>query len=339
MAPRDSTAATPWRRTPLVHSAKLSKEAGCKIHLKLENLQPSGSFKSRGIGNYLLSHLASLATPADRDKVHFYSSSGGNAGLACVHAAVALGAPATIVVPMSTSEYMVGKIRDAGAVQVVQFGASWYEADAYLQDTVVGDARRRGEVPVYVPPFDAREIWEGNATVVHEVVDELGCEPDVLVCSVGGGGLFCGVVMGRDGVCKGATVLAVETQGADSLALSLREGRLATLPAITSIATSLGARTVAEQAYAYAKGAGVKNVVLTDREAMEGCVRFADDERIMVETACGVCLALCYGGRLKEVLPELTGDSNVVIVVCGGSNITEAMLHSWAESVKQPVAA
>ncbi|KAF9700389.1 hypothetical protein EKO04_001679 [Ascochyta lentis] len=326
----------PWRRTPLIHSTKLSKEAGCQIYLKLENLQPSGSFKSRGVGNYLLSHLASLTNQDEREKIHFYSSSGGNAGLACVHAAVALGSPATIVVPMSTSAYMMQKIRDAGAAEVIQQGASWYEADAYLRDTVVLDAQRRGEKPVYVPPFDAREIWEGNSTLVGEVIEDLGQAPHVLVCSVGGGGLFSGIVMGREEKCKGTTVLAVETEGADSLALSLREGKLSTLPAITSIATSLGARTVAKQAYEYAKSEGVKSVVLTDREAMEGCVRFADDERIMVETACGVSLALCYGGRLKEALPKLTDESKVVIVVCGGSNITEAMLHTWAETLKQP---
>ncbi|KAJ8109163.1 hypothetical protein OPT61_g7661 [Boeremia exigua] len=145
--------------------------------------------------------------------------------------------------------------------------------------------------------------------------------------------------MGRDEVGEKAEkmrVLAVETEGADSLNLSLREGRLSTLPAITSIATTLGARTVAERAYEYAKGDAVKSVVLTDREAMEGCVKFANDERIMVEASCGVSLALCYGGRLRKVLPELTEESKVVIVVCGGKNITAGMLQAWEEELKLP---
>lgn len=124
-------------------------------------------------------------------------------------------------------------------------------------------------------------------------------------------------------------VVAVETKGADSLALALEKGELATLPAIKSIATSLGARTVAANAFKYAQRESVKSVVLSDEGAIEGCVRFADDERIMVEPACGVSLALCYGGRLKKVLPDLAEESKVVIVVCGGSNISVDMLAKW----------
>ncbi|KAF3038230.1 catabolic L-serine/threonine dehydratase [Didymella keratinophila] len=337
MSPPQDHLPTPWRRTPLIHSSTLSKSAGCQIYLKLENLQPSGSFKSRGIGNLLLSHLRRL-DPTSRSQVHFYSSSGGNAGLACVVAAVSLGAPATIVVPLSTSAFMIEKIREAGASEVIQEGTSWYEADNHLRSTVIPLAEKRGEKPVYVPPFDAPEIWDGNATITSEILSDLGEAPDAVVCSVGGGGLFSGIMQGRaeaGGKTKGMQVLAIETQGADSLNLSVREGKLSTLPAITSIATTLGARTVAERAYEYSKEGDVKSVVLSDKEAMEGCVRFADDERIMVEASCGVSLALCYGGRLRKMMPELTEDSKVVIVVCGGKNITAGMLQTWEEQLKQ----
>ncbi|KAF3348092.1 hypothetical protein VdG2_03818 [Verticillium dahliae VDG2] len=68
----------PWIETPLISSPELSRAAGCNILLKLENLQPSGSFKSRGVGNLVLRAVAASAS-AD---VHFYCSSGGNAGLA-----------------------------------------------------------------------------------------------------------------------------------------------------------------------------------------------------------------------------------------------------------------
>lgn len=327
----------PWRETPLIHSTILSKQAGCQIYLKLENLQPSGSFKSRGIGNFLLSHLQS-AKAEDRHKTHFYSSSGGNAGLACVHAAITLGAASTIVVPMTTSEYTMNKMRTAGAKEVLQEGASWYECDHYLRETIIPRAREAGEIPVYVPPFDAPEIWDGHATLVDETITQMRPEgkPDAIVCSVGGGGLFCGIIRGLEKAGLDNTpVLAVETEGCHSLALSLEKGELSTLPAITSIATTLGARTVAPQAYAYAQRPPVKSVVLPDKAAMEGCVRFADDERIMVEAACGVSMALCYGNRLKDYLPHITEKSKVVVVVCGGSNITAEMLTKWAAASKE----
>ncbi|KAF1960555.1 serine family amino acid catabolism protein [Byssothecium circinans] len=322
----------PWRETPLIHSTILSKNAGCQIYLKLENLQPSGSFKSRGVGNFLLSHLSQAVIDHNQDKTHFYTSSGGNAGLACVHAAVTLGAPATIIVPMTTTQYMIDKMRVAGATEVIQEGASWYEADRHLRDKIIREAEEAGEVPIYVPPFDAEEIWEGNATLVKEVIDQMETRPDAIICSVGGGGLFSGIMRGLDNVGHpDIPVLAVETEGAHSLAFALEKGQLATLPAITSIATSLGAKTVAEQAFTYAQRPSVKSVVLQDSEAIEGCVRFAEDERIMVETACGVSLALCYGGRLRDSLPNLTEMSKVVVVVCGGSNVTAKMLSSWAQ--------
>jgi L-serine/L-threonine ammonia-lyase len=231
---------------------------------------------------------------------------------------------------------MMDKIRAAGAADVIQFGASWAEADAHLNEVVVPQARARGETPVYVPPFDAQDIWDGHATMVGEIIDQLECPPDALVCSVGGGGLFCGIMQGLE--VRGRSdvkVVAVETEGAHSLALSLQEGHLATLPAITSIATTLGARRVAPKAYEYAQRDSVTSVVLKDIEAMEGCVRFADDERIMVEAACGVSMALCYNGRLRKFLPQLTEKSKVVMVVCGGSNVNTQMLSDWTDYVKQ----
>lgn len=82
----------------------------------------------------------------------------------------------------------------------------------------------------------------------------------------------------------------------------------------------------------YALHSNVKSVVLSDAEAAMGCWRLADDERIMVEMACGVNVALCYDGRLEKVLErKLKREDKVVIVLCGGSNVTVDMLAKWRE--------
>ncbi|KAK5122411.1 hypothetical protein LTR85_003995 [Meristemomyces frigidus] len=331
----------PWVRTPLVESANLSKAAGCRILLKLENLQPSGSFKSRGIGYHLLSALQRSSNPG---KVHFYSSSGGNAGLACVHAANFLGRPSTVVVPLSTKPMMIVKIKAAGATEVVQYGATWKEADAYLKDVVIRTAESKGEEGLYVHPFDDPEVWEGHSTLVDELEQQLqemgeGAEgPDVVVCSVGGGGLFNGIMQGveKRKEWKTTTVLGLETRGAESLAQALEEGELVTLPGITSLATSLGATRVSERTFELAQkhraSGKFKNAVLTDAEAAMGCWRFADDERILVELACGVNVAMCYGGRLEKALGRpVRKDEKVVIVVCGGQNVTTSMIEGWKQ--------
>jgi L-serine/L-threonine ammonia-lyase len=236
---------------------------------------------------------------------------------------------------MTTTPYMISKMRTAGAADVIQMGASWAEADAHLREVVIPQARENGEEPVYVPPFDAQAVWDGHATMVREILDQLEGPPDAMVCSVGGGGLLCGIMQGLDEAgCSDVRVAAVETRGAHSLALSLEQGCLSTLPAITSIATTLGARRVAAKAYEYAQRETVTSVVLDDADAIEGCVRFADDERIMVEAACGVSMAMCYGGRLRERMPHLIEKSKVVMVVCGGSNVTAEMLHNWVSQMK-----
>ncbi|KJK82582.1 hypothetical protein H634G_02188 [Metarhizium anisopliae BRIP 53293] len=346
----------PWIETPLIKSATLSAAAGCNVFLKLENLQPSGSFKSRGIGNYLVSQLAAVQAADTRStrKPHFYCSSGGNAGLACVHGATTLGCEATIVVPLSTTPYMVAKLREAGATEVIQRGASWQEADKYLTETLMPDATARGEAAIYVPPFDAQQVWDGNAGITKEIVRQLPATErhypinaaagdrdanpatrvpkiDAIVCSVGGGGLFAGIVQGIDELgLKQTTAIAVETEGADSLAQAIAKGELVTLPAITSRATSLGARRVCQRAFEYGMRDAVVSVVLPDSEAIGACKRFLDEERLLVELACGVCPALCYNGQLGKLVPGFNKSSVVVLVVCGGSNMTLEMMDQYA---------
>jgi L-serine/L-threonine ammonia-lyase len=275
--------------------------------------------------------------------LHFYSSSGGNAGLACATAALSLGRKATIVVPIITSAFMISKLRDMGA-EVVQIGAHWGEADAYLREELLA----KDENGVYVPPFDHPDIWAGNGTIVEELERQMPSHGsyDALVCSVGGGGLFSGIM---DGLAKYGRlnpdsdaftkVLAVETQGANSLAHSLEKGVLARLPAITSIATSLGAPQVASQAFALASShsEAVTSLVLTDAEAAMASVFLADDERVLVETACGVSVATAYNmdclrmSLFKGDSDEEFKNRNVVIVVCGGSNVSLSILEGYRE--------
>lgn len=238
----------------------------------------------------------------------------------------------TVIVPNTTSPYMIAKITAAGASAVIQHGDSWKEADAYLCEEVLA----KDPTGVYVPPFDHENIWQGNSTMIAELQQQFAEKgedtPDSLICSVGGGGLFTGVMLGLDKAGWHDTrVLAVETQGADSLHSALEAGELVSLDEITSIASSLGAKRVCEKAYEYARRPNVRSVVLRDAEAAMGCWRLADDERMMVESACGVSVAVCYDGRLKKLLPGLTKESKVVIVVCGGSNVTLELLMQYRE--------
>jgi len=272
--------------------------------------------------------------------IHFYCSSGGNAGLACATSAISLGRPATIVVPLTTKPLMISKLKMLKA-DVHQHGASWMEADGYLRTELLGKDKNG----VYVPPFDHEDIWDGAASMIDEMSQQLGVNGfDAVACSVGGGGLLCGVMEGlsrreagwANGAAKPVKVLAVETAGADSLSTSLKAGQLVTLPGITSIATSLGATRVAKKAFAHGQKENVTSVVVSDAEAAMACVRFADDERALIEVACGASVAPAYNGMLREKLgagitEEQWKKQRVVIAVCGGNNVTLGILEEYRE--------
>lgn len=274
------------------------------------------------MGNYIREHLIKAKDAKSTSTPHFYTSSGGNAGLACVAAAKTLGYPATVVVPLSTKAHMIDKIRLAGATEVIQHGATWFHADSHLREDILP----KDSGGVYVPPFDHPEIWNGNATLSKELLEDLG-EVDAVVCSVGGGGLFSGISQGLEGT--NTKIVVVETKGAESLHEAIKAKQLVTLPGITSLATSLGAITVAAKALEYGLKEKVTSLVVSDAQACVACIRYAEDERQLVEPACGATLAVAYDGLLKQSLPGLTEQSKVVLVVCGGRNIGLDMIREW----------
>ena len=181
----------------------------------------------------------------------------------------------------------------------------------------------------YIHPFDDPSVWAGHATMIHEAAEEVSM-PGAVVVSVGGGGLLCGVVQGMKEVgWSHVPVLAVETRGADSFAKAVAAGRLVTLDAITSIATTLGARTVAPEALAWAGRREIVPWVVTDRSAVQACVRFADDHRVLVEPACGASLSAVY-----DRADPLRNRRSVLVIVCGGAGVTRESLTSWEEQTR-----
>lgn len=299
--------------TPLIESRALSVCAARSVWLKLEAMQPAGSFKIRGIGLACTEYVR-------RGAQRFISSSGGNAGIAVAYAGRCMSIPVTVVVPESTSARAKELIRQEGAELVVH-GTSWQEANALAQSMAGGSA-------AFIHPFDDPLLWRGHATLIDEVA-HAGTKPDAIALSVGGGGLLCGIVEGlRRNNWADVPIVAVETEGASSLAQSIRSGFRVTLEHITTIATSLGAKQVCEQAFAYCAVHSICSVVVSDREAVLACQRFLEDHRVLVEPACGAVLALAY-----ENARELSGFNRVLLVVCGGAATTVEQLNNWAKQL------
>ncbi|MGY5809809.1 pyridoxal-phosphate dependent enzyme [Rhizobium sp. LEGMi198b] len=298
--------------TPLLESRPLSQVSGCSIWLKMDALQPPGSFKIRGIGAACEHHARS-------GKRRFVSSSGGNAGIAVAYAGRRLSIPVSVFVPETTTERAKSLIRQEGA-EVFVHGASWQEANEHaLQAVDAGTA--------FIHPFDDPLVWTGHATLIDEVV-RAGVPFDAVVLSVGGGGLLAGISEGldRNGL-QHVPIIAAETEGAASLAAAVKAGKPVELPAITSIATSLGARKVAERAFEITRNRPVDCVVVNDRAAVDACMRFLDDHRVLVEPACSAALAVAYAHA-----DQLARFERVLMIACGGATATLTQLQAWQTS-------
>jgi L-serine/L-threonine ammonia-lyase len=288
--------------TPLVESDGFSTPAQ-RVWLKLECLQPSGSFKLRGIGHACQVH-------ASRGARRLWSSSGGNAGMAVAYAGRQLGLPVTVVVPESTGERARSLIRRFGA-EVVVHGRSWMEANEHL-------ATLREDADAFIHPFDDPLVWQGHASMIAEAAAQ-GPRPDAVVLSVGGGGLMCGVLQGMHAAGWGdVPLVAVETVGADSLNAAVAAGRPVTLDAITSLATTLGARRVCDQAFEWTRRHPVHAITVSDHDAVQACLDVANEHRLIVEPACGAAVAV----TLQRRLAPLRTAARVLVILCGGLSTT-----------------
>ena len=285
-------------------------DTGRTTFVKMDAHQPSGSFKIRGIG-LLCQRLQAQGARA------FVSSSGGNAGMAAAYAGRALGVAVTVVQPGSAPAFMRDRISVLGADVIVE-GDIWDAADALAREIA-----ERGDA-AYISPFDHPYLWEGHASLVDEIV-AAGPAPDAIVVAVGGGGLMCGVAEGlaRNGLSDTA-IVAVETQGAASLARAVEAGHPVTLERIDTIASSLAARRVADQAFAWTQARPVVPVVVSDAEAVRACKRFVDDHLTLVEPACGAALSRAYDDH-----PALKPYARVAVVACGGVVVSLEKLAAW----------
>lgn len=296
---------TLYYKTPLLESRRLRED--CSVWLKLENTQPSGSFKNRGIGYACEQYKKKGAK-------HFVSSSGGNAGLAVAYSGRVLNVPTTVFVPETTTETAKNLIRSESA-EVVVHGASW--AEAHQEAT-----KRAGKDAAYIHPFDDPLIWQGHSSIVDELSTQRD-KPEAIVLSVGGGGLFTGVVQGLQRVgWSDVKVLAVETEGADSLRHALLAGELSALDSIKSIATSLGAKQVAAEAFKLAQTHPTDSFLVSDSAAVRACRILLDMHHILVEPACGASVSAALETKYKDI----------VVIVCGGVGVSDSLLRDWEKS-------
>lgn len=298
--------------TPLLLSKYLSEHLQKNIYIKYETLQPTGSFKDRGIGNFC-NYLAKQGSDG------FVCSSGGNAGMAVAYASKRLGLPAHIVVPTTTPDHMKAKLK-ATSANIIEHGSIWNEADELARQKVE-------ELKLdYISPFNHPKIWEGYESIPAEIAQTID-KPDAIVLSVGGGGLYSGIVQGLRKVdWPDVPIITAETKGAASFATAFQQKSHITLDKIDTIAGTLGAKQVCEQAFKLSMEHPTSPQTVTDKQAANACIQFVQDHRILVEPACGASLSLLYDANTA-----LKSYQNIVVILCGGNGISCELLAKWKQ--------
>lgn len=296
-------------KTPLIQSLVLSQLNQCQVWLKMEALQPAASFKQRSISYACQKYF-------EQGAQRFVSSSGGNAGLAVAYTGRQLGVPVTVVVPETTAQCARELIAQQGA-EVIVHGASWVEANALAQSLITQN-------DVFIHPFDDPLLWDGIIPMIDEVIAE-GVIPDAVVLSVGGGSLLSGVVAGLNKHGLGhVPVYAVETQGTASLNASMIAQQHVELDCVSGIATTLAAKKVCQNAFELSQQFDIHSRIVSDQEAVNACLKFVDDHRLLVEPACGATLSVLYDQKIQFKLSD-----QVLVIVCGGAGITLETLQGF----------
>ncbi len=292
------------RRTPLSESAALSRLLGCEVHLKLENLQFTGSFKERGAASRLLT-----LTQAERVRGVITASAGNHAQAVALHAS-RLGVVATVVMPEGTPLVKVQATEGHGA-HVLLYG-SGYDAAAERAAEIAAASGA-----VYVHPFDDLEVMAGQGTIGLELLEQLP-DFDAVIVPVGGGGLIAGIATALRQTKPELRVIGVESRTFPGMRRALESEVPDSLPPTAlpggkTIADGIAVRRVGQLTRRIVKSLVDEIVLVDEEEIAEAILLLLERERTVAEGAGAVGLAALLHRNLG-----LAG-RRVVIVISGGN--------------------
>ncbi|RCK57677.1 Catabolic L-serine/threonine dehydratase [Candida viswanathii] len=321
----------PSIKTSLVEATdQLPTKPPCRVFFKNELEQPSGSFKLRGMG-HLVGVSIDNAKKLGKQNVEIFSSSGGNAGLAAAYASKHFGLKCTVVLPEISKPTVIEKLKSLGA-EVVVHGKHWGQADNYLTDVVI---KQVGEsvYPVYCHPFEDPLLWEGHSKIITEILDanQLPNFDKVkgVICSVGGGGLYNGVVEGLKDY-PDIPVLAVETKQAPTFHVAVKEGQVVHLKEVKTLATSLASPYISSKSLTNYTDHKTFLAEIDDLDAVRGTVDLYGAFGYMVEPACGASVAPFFHRQdLLKNFGDLQPDDIIIVVVCGGSGVNKEIIDGY----------
>jgi threonine dehydratase len=294
-------------RTPLVRLNHPDTPA--EVYLKLENLQPIGSFKIRGAANA----MARLSEEQFRRGV--LTASAGNMAQGVAWRARELGVPCTVVAPDTAPAIKLEAIKRLGArVISVPFGRWWqtFEERAYP-----------GVEAAFLHAFDDLDVMAGNGTIGLEILEDLP-EVDAVVIPWGGGGLTCGIGAAVRAKRPGCRLYAAEVSTAAPLTPSLAAGAPVVVDYQPSFVDGIGSKTVFPQMLARAQ-ALIDGALIADLAEVAAALRMLAQRNHVIAEGAGACPVAC-------ALAGKAGAGKVVCVVSGGNIDLKTLCKVWGHA-------
>jgi threonine dehydratase len=281
-------------RTPLIRLRV--EDAPADIYLKLENLQPIGSFKIRGATNAVL-----LAPAADRAS-GLVTASAGNMAQGVAWAARELGVPATIAVPQQAPEAKLAAItRLGGQIRKLPYDDWW---------NVIVTGRLDGASGLFVHPVQDPGVMAGNGTIGLEILEDLP-DPDAVVIPYGGGGLTAGIASAVKALRPATKIFTAEPETGAALAAALAAGHPADVDYRASFVDGAGSKRVLDSMWPLVAPLVDGALTVPVSEAAAAVRLLAERARVIAEGAGALAPAAALAGH--------AGPGKVVCVVSGGN--------------------
>lgn len=288
-------------QTPFVPSPVLGERLGKTIHLKLENMHPTGSFKIRGATNKMMN------LTDDEKSRGVITFSTGNHGVAVAYVAKKLGIKATICISKRVPQVKVERIKGFGA-EIIQIGNSQDEAADHAYEL----ERKYGMT--VIKPFDDPHIIAGQGTIALEMLKEVP-KIDTVIIQISGGGLFSGIAYVLKKINPHVKIIGVTMENSAVMYESIQVGKPIEIDEQATLADSLLGGIGLDNQYTFSMTKNLIDefVLVSEEEIKEGIVYMADQHRFIVEGAAATGLAALMSGKGQVV------GSNVATIITGNT--------------------
>lgn len=296
------------RRSPLVESAWLSDAADARVRVKLESIQLSNSFKSRGAFNAVIARLERSGTAPNQ----LVTASAGNHGRALAAAAQTFGLPLIVFTPTDAPRAKVDAIRRHGA-ELRAEGRDYDDAER----RAIAFARETGAE--FISPYNDIDVIAGAATIALEIFEDAS-ETDLFVIPIGGAGLISGVAAAANALNAACEVVGVEVEASCAFLTSVRAGRLVEIVPGPTLADGLGGNPDPETiTFGFVQQFVNSIVTVSESDLAAAIVGLVEREHLVAEGAGAAGVAAINGRRIDA-------RGRTVATILTGSNIDRARL-------------